>query len=77
MENNALDNSEKILLLGIVHYVLAIFLIIAKIVPFDVLESLQLTEQTYAILLFDSIIMGSILYALSSPLQKNPQQDSS
>ena len=76
MENKALDNSEKVLLLGILHYALAIFLIIAKIVPFNVLDYLQLTEQTYAILLFDSILMGSILYALSGPLQKTPQKDS-
>jgi len=77
MENKALDNSEKILLLGILHYALAIFLIIIKIVPFNVLEYLQLTEPTYAILLFGSILMGSILYALSGPLQKKPQKDSS
>ena len=77
VENMALDNNEKILLLGILHYVVAIFLIILKIIPFDVLDYLQLTEQTYVILLIDSILMGSILYALSNPLQKSPQQDSS
>jgi hypothetical protein len=77
MENKSFDNSEKILLLGIVHYAVAIFLIIIKIVPFDVLEYLQLTEQTYVIVLFDSMTMGSILYALSGPLQKKPQKDSS
>jgi len=71
MENKALDNNEKILLLGILHYIIAIFLIIVKIIPFNVLDYLNLTEQTYAILLFDSILMGSILYALSYPLQKN------
>jgi len=77
MENIALGNNEKILLLGILHYAIAIFLIMAKIIPFNVLDYLQLTEQTYVILLFDSIIMGSILYALSGPLQKSPQKDSS
>jgi len=71
MENKALDNNEKILLLGILHYIIAIFLIIVKIIPFNVLDYLNLTEQTYAILLLDSILMGSILYALSYPLQKN------
>ena len=76
MENKALDNNEKILLLGILHYAVAIFLIIVKIIPFNVLEYLNLTEQTYAILLFDSIVMGSILYALSYPLQKNHPQNS-
>jgi len=77
VKNKALDNNEKILLLGILHYAVAIFLIIAKIIPFNVLDYLQLTEQTYAILLFDSILMGSILYALSYPLQKNHPKHSS
>ena len=75
MENKALNTNEKILLLGILHYVLAIFLIIIKFAPFNVsLSDILLTEQTYAVLLADSIIMGSILYALSGPLQKNPQK---
>lgn len=75
MENKALNTNEKILLLGILHYVVAIFLIIVKIAPFNVLLSdILLTEQTYAVLLADSIIMGSILYALSGALQKNPQK---
>jgi hypothetical protein len=73
VENKALDNNEKILLLGILHYAVAIFLIIAKIIPFNVLDYIQLTEQTYVILLLDSILMGSILYALSYPLQKTIQ----
>jgi len=77
MENKALDNNEKILLLGILHYIIAIFLIIVKIIPFNVLDYLNLTEQTYAILLLDSILMGSILYALSYPLQKNHPKHSS
>jgi len=77
VKNKALDNNEKILLLGILHYAVAIFLIIAKIIPFNVLDYLQLTEQTYALLLFDSILMGSILYALSYPLQKNHPKHSS
>jgi hypothetical protein len=76
MENKAFANNEKILLLGIFHYALAILLIIIKIVPFHVLEFMQLTEQAYALVLLDCIIMGSILYALSGPLQKSPQQDS-
>ena len=75
MENKAFANNEKILLLGIFHYALAILLIIIKIVPFHVLEFMQLTEQAYALVLLDCIIMGSILYALSGPLQKSPQQD--
>jgi len=77
MENKALSNNEKILLLGILHYIIAIFLIIVKIIPFNVLDYLNLTEQTYAILLLDSILMGSILYALSYPLQKNHPKHSS
>ena len=36
MEGNGLDNNEKLLLLGIFHYVMAIFLIIVKFAPFDV-----------------------------------------
>ncbi len=75
MENKALNTNEKILLLGILHYIVAIFLIIIKFVPFNVsLSDILLTEQTYAVLLADSIIMGSILYALSGSLQKNPQK---
>jgi hypothetical protein len=71
MENKALDNNEKILLLGILHYVAAIALIILKIIPIDsLLDYIGLTEQTYAVLLVDSIVMGTILYALSSSLQK-------
>jgi hypothetical protein len=77
VENMALDNNEKILLLGILHYAVAIFLIVAKIIPFNVLECLKLTEQTYTLLIFDSIVMGSILYALSYPLQKNHPKHSS
>jgi hypothetical protein len=76
VENKALDNNEKILLLGILHYAVAIFLIIAKIIPFNVLDYIQLTEQTYVILLLDSILMGSILYALSYPLQKDQPKHS-
>ena len=72
MENKTLNTNEKILLLGILHYVVAIVLIIINFAPFNVLLSdILLTEQTYALLLADSIIMGSILYALSGPLQKN------
>lgn len=75
MENKALNTNEKILLLGILHYIVAISLIIIKFAPFNVsLSDILLTEQTYAVLLADSIIMGSILYALSGPLQKNPQK---
>ena len=47
MENKALNTNEKILLLGILHYVVAIFLIIIKFVPFNVsLSDILLTEQT-------------------------------
>ena len=75
MENKAFNTNEKILLLGILHYVVAIVLIIIKFVPFNVsLSDILLTEQTYAVLLADSIIMGSILYALSGALQKNPKK---
>ena len=75
MENKALNTNEKILLLGILHYIVAIFLIIIKFAPFNVsLSDILLTEQTYAVLLADCIIMGSILYALSGSLQKNFQK---
>ncbi len=75
MENKRLNTNEKILLLGILHYVVAIVLIIIKFAPFNILLSdILLTEQTYAVLLADSIIMCSILYALSGSLQKNPQK---
>ena len=75
MENKALNTNEKILLLGILHYVVAIFLIIIKFAPFNVsVSDILLTEQTYAVILADSIIMGSILYALSGALQKNPKK---
>ena len=77
MENKTLNTNEKILLLGILHYVVAIVLIIINFAPFNVLLSdILITEQTYALLLADSIIMGSIFYALSGPLQKNPQKSS-
>jgi hypothetical protein len=66
MENKALDNSEKVLLLGILHYAEAIFLLIVKFVPFHVkLYDLYLTEYISNRLLVDTIIMGTLLYALS------------
>ena len=76
MENKRLNTNEKILLLGILHYVVAIVLIIIKFARFNILLSdILLTEQTYAVLLADSIIMCSILYALSGSLQKKPSKD--
>jgi hypothetical protein len=71
MEDKALSTKEKLLLLGIFHYALAIVLIIIKFAPFNVdLSETIISEQTYILLLADSIIMGSIFYALSGPLQK-------
>jgi len=76
MKNNPLTNKEYILLLGILHYVVAIFLIILKIIPSSsLLDYIGLTEQAYAVLLVDSIIMGSILYALS--LSQNKKESNS
>lgn len=73
MENMALSTNEKLLLLGIIHYVVAIVLIIVKFAPFNVdLSETIISEQTYALFLADSIIMGTILYALSTPLKKSP-----
>ena len=66
MEKKALDNSDKILLLGILHYVAAIFLVIVKFAPFNVnLYDLYLTEHTSDVLLADTIIVGTLLYALT------------
>jgi hypothetical protein len=66
MEGNSLDNNEKLLLLGIFHYIIAIFLIIVKFAPFDVnLYDLYLTEHTSDVLLVDTIVMGTIIYALT------------
>ena len=66
MEGNSLDNNEKLLLLGIFHYIMAIFLIIVKFAPFDVnLYDLYLTEHTSDVLLVDTIVMGTIIYALT------------
>jgi hypothetical protein len=71
MGKKVLDNSEKILLLGILHYVAAIFLLIVKFAPFNVdLYDLFLTEHTSNVLLADTLIMGTILYALSLPFKK-------
>ena len=70
MENKALDNNDKILLLGIIHYVAAIFLLIVKFAPLNVnLYALYLTEHTANVLLADTIIMGTLLYALA--IEKN------
>ena len=70
MENKALDNNDKILLLGIIHYVAAIFLLIVKFAPLNVnLYALYLTEHTSNVLLADTIIMGTLLYALA--IEKN------
>jgi len=71
MEKKAIDNGEKILLIAILHYVAAIFLLIVKFEPFNVnLYDLFLTEHTSNVLLADTIIMGTILYALSLPFNK-------
>lgn len=75
MEDKTLNTNEKLLLLGIIHYVIAIVLIIVKFAPFNVdLSGTLITEQTYVLLLADSIIMGSIFYALSGPLQQSHQK---
>jgi len=61
-----MDNNESLLLLGILHYVVAIFLLLAKFAPFNVnLYDLYLTEHTSDVLLVDAIIVGTILYALT------------
>jgi hypothetical protein len=66
MKRKTLDNKEKLLLLGILHYVAAIFLLIVKFAPFNVdLYDLYLTEHTSNVLLIDTIIMGTLLYALT------------
>jgi hypothetical protein len=73
MEKMALSTNEKLLLLGIIHYVVAIVLIIVKFAPFNVdLSETIISEQTYVLFLADSIIIGTIFYALSAPLKKNP-----
>ena len=75
MENKALNTNEKILLLGILHYGVAIVLMIVKFAPFNVLLSdILFTEQAYALLLADCIIMGSILYVLSGLLKRKSQE---
>ena len=72
METKALNNNEKLLLLGIIHYAVAIILIIVKFAPFEVdLSETIVSEQTYVLFLADSIIMGTIFYALSKPFKKN------
>jgi len=72
MENISLGTNEKLLLLGIIHYAVAIVLIIVKFAPFNVdLSETIISEQTYVLFLADSIIMGTIFYALSVPLKKN------
>ena len=73
MKNMALSTNEKLLLLGIIHYAIAIVLIIVKFAPFNVdLSETIISEQTYILFLADSIIMGTIFYALSAPLKKSP-----
>ena len=72
MENTALNTNEKLLLLGIIHYAVAIVLIIVSFAPFNVdLSETIISEQTYLLFLVDSIIMGTIFYALSTSLKKN------
>ena len=73
MENRALNTNEKLLLLGIIHYAIAIVLIIIKFAPFNVdLSETIISEQAYTLLLADALIMGTVFYALSAPLKKNP-----
>jgi len=73
MEGKALNTNEKLLILGIVHYVVALVLIIVKFAPFNVdISETIISEQTYLLFLADSIIMGTIFYALSAPFKKNP-----
>ena len=73
MKNMTLSTNEKLLLLGIIHYAVAIVLIIVKFAPFNVdLSETIISEQTYILFLADSIIMGTIFYALSAPLKKSP-----
>jgi len=73
MEGRALNTNEKLLILGIVHYVVALVLIIVKFAPFNVdISETIISEQTYLLFLADSIIMGTIFYALSAPFKKNP-----
>jgi hypothetical protein len=75
MEKKALNNNEKLLLLGILHYVAAIFLIIVKFAPFNVnLYDLYLTEHTSNVLLIDTIIVGTLLYALTITKKKKLQK---
>jgi hypothetical protein len=72
MENRSLGTNEKLLLLGIIHYAVAIVLIIIKFAPFNVdLSETIISEQTYVLFLADSIIMGTIFYALSVPIKNN------
>ena len=72
MENRTFSTNEKLLLLGIIHYAVAIVLIIVSFAPFNVdLSETIISEQTYVLFLADTIIMGTIFYALSVPLKKN------
>lgn len=72
MGNRALNTNEKLLILGILHYAIAIVLIIIKFAPFDVdISETIISEQTYILILVDSLIMGSVFYALSGPFKKN------
>ncbi len=75
MEKRGLDNNEKLLLLGILHYVAAIFLIIVKFAPFNIdLYDLYLTEHTSNVLLIDTITVGTLLYALTITRKRNLQK---
>jgi len=71
VEKKALDNGEKILLLEILNFVAAIFLLIVNFAPFNVnFYDLFLTEYKSNVLLVDLLIMGTILYALFRPFKK-------
>ena len=70
-DNKSLTTKEKLLLLGIIHYIVAIVLIIIRFAPFNIdYLDISMTEQTYLLILADSLIMGTIFYALSGPLQR-------
>ena len=65
VKKKPLSTDEKLIILGVLHYLVAIFLMVITFAPFNIpLSSLLLTEQTYTLLLADTIIMGTILYAL-------------
>jgi hypothetical protein len=72
MESRAFSINEKLLLLGLIHYVIAIVLIIIKFAPFNVdLSETIISEQAYIVVLVDALVMGTVFYALSAPFKKS------